>query len=322
MDVQGVRRLAHRALASGGVVSSPRHVTWDVAGYCQNKLQREISARDYGDHPHRRVPGVRAERDFMWVTLMVRCGKCSNCLSYRTNIWARRASAEMMAARRTWFVTLTFTPQEQFQNLLLTRQRLAASGISFDALAVEHQFRERHRDLGALVTKFVKRLREANPDAPFRYLCVVEAHKSGDPHYHMLIHETGQGSVAKRTVQAQWQHGFSTCKLADVGTADYVCKYLGKQMAGRVRASCAYGANRLSQTIGKVSKKVRTAGTRVPRKHNDARECGDLAVRQVDTTPPHLTHDKAPHDPKSKVLHGSPGSGVEPHAKQRTVIPF
>lgn len=71
---------------------------------------------------------------------------------------------------------------------------------------------------------------------------MVEAHKSGDPHLHILVHEP-EGPVTKALLEKQWNLGFSHWRLvgADRKAAVYACKYLGKEALTRVRASFRYG---------------------------------------------------------------------------------
>lgn len=102
------------------------------------------------------------------------------------------------------------------------------------------QFRERHRAIGAEITKLVKRLREAYQE-PLRLLLVVEAHKSGLPHYHMLVHQVNEKPLLYDDLKRLWRFGFSKWKLCEPSAASYVCKYLTKSSLARVRASLGYG---------------------------------------------------------------------------------
>lgn len=167
-------------------------------------------------------------------------------------MWAARAIAEWRNSPRTWFGTLTFSPQAHMLALSRARVRLSRQGIDYDALPVDEQFQERHRELSPEVTRYLKRVRKVS--GPLRFLIVAEAHVSGLPHYHLLCHEQdADRPVRKRTLQAQWaQNGFSSFKLVeDPQAASYVCKYVGKSAAARVRASARYG----SQTVIDLSSK-------------------------------------------------------------------
>ena len=72
-------------------------------------------------------------------------------------------------------------------------------------------------------------------------MMVAEAHKDGYPHIHLLVHEVFQ-PIPKREIERQWPYGFTKVKLVqDQAAANYVAKYLAKDMRTRVRASQHYG---------------------------------------------------------------------------------
>lgn len=174
------------------------------------------------------------------VDVAVRCRKCPKCLQARAAHWRIRAMQECSQAPRTWFGTMTLDPAEQFKALSRARLRLAQHGDDFDALPAEAQFAKRTAEVGPEVQKWLKRLRK-NSGASFRYLIVVEAHKSGLPHWHCLIHELSV-PLRHRVLQSTWRLGFSSWKLVhDNRHAAYVCKYLSKSSLARVRASKTYG---------------------------------------------------------------------------------
>lgn len=159
-------------------------------------------------------------------------------------MWTARAIAETQAAPRTWFVTLTFRPEQQVRFMNLARARLARQGADFDALPFGEQFSELVRYAGPEVTMFLKRVRKASRKS-FRYLCVAEHHKSGLPHYHLLIHELELGDLKHAVLSGQWSRcGFEQTRLvSDVKQAAYLCKYLSKTSVARVRASGGYGGD-------------------------------------------------------------------------------
>ena len=181
--------------------------------------------------------------------MQVRCRKCRECMKARAAQWRLRSAREIEEAPRTWFGTLTLSPSEQFKALSAARLRLSRMGIDFDRLPESEQFAERHRVIGPELTKWLKRVRKESA-ATLRFFLVVEAHKSGAPHYHVLIHETpGSTPVRHATLTRQWRAGFSNFKLvADRRAASYVCKYLAKSNLARCRASVGYGAGRPDTT--------------------------------------------------------------------------
>ena len=120
--------------------------------------------------------------------------------------------------------------------------RLIEGGSKLALLTEEQRFASIVAAQTPDVTKWLKRVRKES-GAKLRYILVAEAHKSGLPHYHMLVHEqVGGGQVGERTLRKQWAMGFSKWNLVtDKAPARYVCKYLTKAAAARVRASLNYG---------------------------------------------------------------------------------
>lgn len=69
---------------------------------------------------------------------------------------------------------------------------------------------------------------------------MIEAHKDGTPHVHMLLHEAGSRILYDHLWPCWWQ-GFFHAKLADEKSAYYVTKYVAKDLNHRIRASARYG---------------------------------------------------------------------------------
>lgn len=157
-------------------------------------------------------------------------------------LWAYRAKAECAAATRTWFGTLTFAPEHHLRFVNLARRAASRNGDDYDAFPQERRFALIHAEASKEVTKMLKRVRSAS-GVPFKYLCVVEAHKSGYPHYHLLVHERSHEKQLRwKLLSSQWRHGFSKWRLVvDPGEATYITKYVNKSDYARVRASVAYG---------------------------------------------------------------------------------
>lgn len=188
-----------------------------------------------------RVYGVSTERPQL-AELEVRCRTCEPCLAARAAHWRLRAQAEYRAASRTWFGTLTLSPEQHFRVLSQARMAASRNGDDFDTFQTEAQFLARHRIISKMLTDYVKRVRFES-GALLRFLCVAEAHKTGLPHYHMLVHEVTPADVVRhKTLKSQWRLGFSNWKLVETSqAAGYVCKYLSKSNLARVRASLDYG---------------------------------------------------------------------------------
>lgn len=264
IEHRSMLHLLARAVAGGARRVTFNRFYWNIAGDCQSPYSRTLYSRPGADgaagekYEWRRSAGRRVlarvsafpqARDVVIrpgtripyeLELETRCRKCDKCRKSRASLWRMRAQAEIGLASRTWFGTMTLNPAHQSLCLARARDRLARQGVDFDALAYGEQFRELCRVFTPEVTKFLKRVRK-NSGARFRYLVVAEAHKSGLPHYHALIHEY-EGPVRHAVLADAWWHGYTQFKLlADTKPAIYVAKYLTKSTAVRVRASVRYG---------------------------------------------------------------------------------
>ncbi len=178
----------------------------------------------------------------MTMEFEVRCRECDNCLAARSAHWRYRARAEIGAAPRTWFGTLTFKPERHYAALCAVHLRLTRRGVELRQVTENELFRLLAVELGKELTTYLKRLRKAG--AVIRYLMVTEAHKTGKPHFHMLVHEQSEDlPVRHRLLKDKWAAGFSDWKLVEgPAAASYVTKYLSKSMKARVRASEMYGS--------------------------------------------------------------------------------
>lgn len=159
-------------------------------------------------------------------------------------MWSARAMHEIRNSQRTWFATITVRPEEQYKFLVAALERRRRRASITDGLSDEEEFALRVTEAGKAITLALKRLRKDLGEArSMRYLLVAEQHKSGLPHFHMLIHESGATPIKKAQLDAMWPHGFTQFKLLgdDLRAAWYVVKYLGKAQQARVRASLRYG---------------------------------------------------------------------------------
>lgn len=186
-------------------------------------------------------PHVQRGQGPLPVMLQARCRKCGPCLDHRRRLWTARAIDELRASTRTWFGTLTVAPEHRFRLRLLADRKCQsrrAEGLS--ELTAAEQFAAVAAECLSEAQRWLKRVRK-QARVPLRYLLVVEAHKSGDPHLHILLHEPG-GPVRKQVLEDQWRTGFSHWRLVEGdGPAVYACKYLTKSILTRVRASRRYG---------------------------------------------------------------------------------
>lgn len=288
-----VAALAADALDRGGEATAPGRVLWRVAGNCQSPVERRVSPRReerlgqwvesygtrkvYNDAGYYWVDTFRRANELhplgeiahepkgVVVTVEARCRKCDCCRAQKAREWAAKARAEIETGVRTWFGTLTFRPELQTVMEYRAELRYSNQAGTPDLRAADAatQFREWNSVAGAEVTKLFKRLRKAGYE--FRYLLVMEAYNRAGvvfPHYHMLLHEQSVERPIRHAVLSRaWPHGFSVWKLVseeDSKAAWYVCKYIAKTSAARVRASEGYGG---STNEGSSEPNVKTVST-------------------------------------------------------------
>lgn len=233
---------AAKSVGAGGIQTSPTHTKWDISGNCSKPYERVM-------YSHQAVLPSGKKQPPMSIELWTRCRRCENCLKARRNLWRRRALAETKSATRTWMVTLTLSPQSHYEIMCAIRAHEDLQGVDYDALSEPEQFMLRHNAIGKHLTRWIKRLRK-NTKAPFTYLLVAEAHKSGLPHYHGLLHEQRPDRPLRyESLKDSWPLGFAKFKLVkDERAATYCAKYLSKSALARVRASERYGLEKNQDT--------------------------------------------------------------------------
>lgn len=206
------RLLAER---SGTLTRHGSHIyASSLRPHCDEPVDRTVWSRA--------MVGFRPIGHYVGIDIMVPCRNCAKCLLVRKLNWKDRIMTETKQHQRTWFVTLTFGPKG--------RQMLKAAPSPDKAAMFE-------------ITDYLKRLRyyltQAWDEARLRYIAVLEHHKDGSPHIHMLVHSSDK--LQSRTfMKARWGHGFINVKLVDAEVASYLTKYLTKEV-NRVRASVQYG---------------------------------------------------------------------------------
>nr|QJB21683.1 MAG: replication initiator protein [Microvirus sp.] len=226
------------ALEAGGRKMSPTTYEWDVSNGCETPVLMTYTGRPEAEEGEKYVHIGRGRRHTLTLEMWVACRKCHRCVKRRARMWTMRAASEVTQAERTWFVTLTLSPESLYRCEAIANN----ADVMYHQRTQDEQERARFDVIVKEIQRFLKRVRK-NSKAKLRYICVQELHKSGNPHYHLLIHEV-HGTLLKRVVQDAWTLGFSQCKLADPRTAIYVCKYLNKAQGARVRASLGYGQGR------------------------------------------------------------------------------
>lgn len=191
------------------------------------------------------------------VELHTRCRRCEYCLRQRQYLWHHRAIRETRHAQRTWFGTLTLTPANHHQALARARHKVGQQGQRFEDLPSEKQLALRIGETSRELSLYIKRVRKAaaerakkrgDPSPRLRYLLVAEVHRSGLPHWHMLFHEQdGWANLTHEILAKQWTLGFERWRLSNpqnLRETVYLCKYLSKSAAARVRASQHYGSEK------------------------------------------------------------------------------
>lgn len=289
LSYDSIRRLAKKAATNGAPRVGTTRWEWDISGDCHQPRSRDYWGRPDRDRALEKFSAEVAEwksnaaasifantylEDFefkplapkgvnrwsSWsggeqaiiaVTMTVRCRKCETCLDLRRRQWAARALAETASAARTWFGTITFNPQEQTLALFRARRKARQKSLTWETLTEQQRFIKHHEQLGELITLWLKRVRKQVGMKNLRYLLVCEAHKSGLPHYHILVHQVDElRPILWKHLARTFPHGFVKFNLTDTKQDDwkrrarYPCKYLAKAVEARVRASTRYGKER------------------------------------------------------------------------------
>lgn len=235
------RTLAERALSEPGRAKrlSATTIRWIASGDCEAPVDVIIEGRPYSTHMrgYEYEPG---KRGILVTELEVRCRSCNPCLRARARHWAARANVEYGRAPRSWFSTMTVSPEYRQRMLWLAQVRAADVGSDFEALSDNDRFTTLCWGVGRELQRWLKRVRKQSASR-LRYVAVFERHKDGFPHVHAILHET-VGGVTERILRNQWSYGHSKHVLARSSAAcHYVCKYLAKSKEARIRASLRYG---------------------------------------------------------------------------------
>lgn len=240
--------LVINALPMGMERLSQSRFRWDISGQCERPGTVELHGRPASDwiRRHKYVVIGQKTKHSLIVEMTVSCRKCSVCLKRKATMWIARAMHEVRNARRTWFATYTFRPEGHYKMQCRALAYAEARSIPTHELTNDEVSLRQSNECGKELTLMFKRIRKELPQSSVRYLLVREKHKSGLPHWHALIHESGEVPISYRLLSDNWTWGHSRIKL--IGTdedgakaAFYVAKYLAKSNEGRVRASIRYG---------------------------------------------------------------------------------
>lgn len=261
--------LLRKALGAGAVRTGLLSARWDISGGCTDTYWTTyvgrpevnvVQARNEFDEDKRNThfeyhPGKRGT---VHVDIGTRCRRCANCRNYRRWEWDHRMTEELRRAVRSWYGTLTLTPFNQYRVEVEARRYQESRGWSWDQMNEDERFRATARFALKEVTLYIKRFRKQaygpKGKAPFKWICVTERHKSGKPHFHMLVHEVQMRPIPHRILSGQWHQGFEQWRLVKLDenpkiVAGYLCKYLTKDFCTRIRASEKYGEQQTA-TVG------------------------------------------------------------------------
>lgn len=239
--------LASRAMQHGGRIVRPGVVEWNAAGRCENPVPVQLKGlvTDLYGRVEPRENGTRTR----FLDMEVPCRRCRNCLYRKSLHWMHRSMVECEVSPRTWLVTLTFGAMCRAQIRMGALR--AVGGEAWGQLSQEQRNTKLADQANKFVTLWMKRVRK-HTGPGVRYVSVIELHKDGTPHGHLLVHEARDGQVRHRILTHEWaRYGFSNAKLVEEGpvAARYVAKYLAKSPISRVRASVGYGQTPGQKTL-------------------------------------------------------------------------
>lgn len=252
----------------GATMDAPGQFRLDVSQDCSNPRWVEVSYTDQHRSKFRTWRGN--------VEYLVACRRCQNCTRRRRRHWTARIVKELRQADRSWFGTLTVEPEQQYLAALRAERDCLRRGVRWSDMNSKERFNAIVQALAPDLTRWLKRVRK-NSGAYVRYCLVAEEHKSGLPHFHVVLHHRAI-PVRHKTLKEAWTLGFSDFKLVEekLSVARYVAKYLAKALGARVRASTRYGSNDLGHSA-KAREKI--SSHKIP-----ATEAG--GALSIDNAPP------------------------------------
>lgn len=261
------QRLFSKALAHGATRTGLLSARWDLSGNCTDTYWMTYQGRPGADAQGRgRVHQFTGGRSTIHLDIGTRCRRCDNCLRVRRLSWRYRVREEVRRGARNWWGTLTLAPAVHYQMLVAARRNSERRSVPWASLSDEERFMAVAGTSLKEVTKYLKRVRKASK-VSFRYVLVTERHKSGLPHFHLIVHESELKTIPHRILSGQWNGknfalGFEKWRLIPFDDEErhvnYVTKYISKSLASRVRASQRYGEQQLQATVGAVVADLRS----------------------------------------------------------------
>lgn len=127
--IKDLRRLLAAALYDGAERVSDTTFRWNASGKCLDPVHFTLEGRApewmhidaWGDGVplgigSQAYPSREGFRDSMlFIDMTAKCRRCTWCLKRCASEWSIRARHEIRASTRTWFGTLTLTPQAHFE---------------------------------------------------------------------------------------------------------------------------------------------------------------------------------------------------------------
>lgn len=182
----------------------------------------------------------------------VACGKCARCLERRKMEWSFRMGYEMQRSKCTYFVTLTYNPE----NVPYTKRGIKTLTPHND---VRNDKGKTYSDLDL----FFKRLRSrqkrskaitwehlynnlTHDDKILYFACGEYGSERHRPHYHAIIF-----NASERHIYDSWNLGGVHCVPANESTIMYVMKYLDKRLGTKQDKRKTREYNTMSEGIGK-----------------------------------------------------------------------
>lgn len=126
----------------------------------------------------------------------VPCGKCNFCLETRRNEWTFRLTQEQKKASSSYFITLTYSPENLPSDAGLVKEHLV---------------------------NFMKRLRKVNTHKVRFYAVGEYGTETERPHYHVIMFNLDDKQVPN--VEKIWGLGHAYFGTVEIGAIHYVTKY-------------------------------------------------------------------------------------------------
>lgn len=297
-------------------------------GDCMNPTVLTVEARNHANAGLSAQLRAEETSKAHFTDYYVRCRRCVACRKAHAAWWFHRTNRELEASPRAWFGTLTLNPEAHAIMRARAMKRLRLDAVGWDTLDPDRQFAERHKEIGRELSKWLKRVRaQAGYEAgrktvPLRYCLVAEKHKSGLPHYHVVICES-EVKVPHRILREQWKLGFVkfTVVKEPSRAAHYVSKYLSKCAEARVRASLHFGYKSETITSSDIEPKksqkdfevtCKTSG-QTTTTHNDDKggDCDCTGSCEG------ISNEGLPKQPKSERGGGARLSGADAEGSER-----